>query len=140
MNPIQNHGIYQEIQAERDRQEQLRDEGKFDHTCADPLNEAGRYVVLGEEIGEIAEAILEGDMANLREELIQAAAVVVAWIEGIDWKGEGHYCEVGRTAAHCETCEWAFQSSRPGDLAAAVHLHENGIGRDGRQKTARADR
>lgn len=43
--------------------------------------------ILGEEIGEAYRAILEdrfGDGGNLREELVQAAAVIAAWIECID--------------------------------------------------------
>lgn len=42
--------------------------------------------ILGEEFGESAKAILE--RSNLREELVQVAAVAVAWIEAID-SGEG---------------------------------------------------
>lgn len=41
-------------------------------------------VVLGEEYGEVCRAILEGQGANLREELIQVAAVAVAWVEQLD--------------------------------------------------------
>jgi hypothetical protein len=51
-----------EIQAERDRQNDLKDAGKFQHTCADPgigtgLSEIlqdclANYTVLGEEFGE----------------------------------------------------------------------------------------
>lgn len=33
---------------------------------------------------EVAEAFAESDPARLREELVQIAAVAVAWIEGID--------------------------------------------------------
>ncbi len=43
-----------------------------------------RTLVLGEEFGEVCRAVLEGDEANLREELIQVAAVAVAWVEAID--------------------------------------------------------
>ena len=37
--------------------------------------------ILTEEIGEAAHAILERDEVNLTEELIQAAAVIVSWLE-----------------------------------------------------------
>ncbi|MGC4190710.1 MAG: hypothetical protein QM589_06055 [Thermomicrobiales bacterium] len=43
--------------------------------------------ILGEEIGEVNRAMVEdhfGDGGNLREELVQTAAVVAAWIECID--------------------------------------------------------
>lgn len=43
------------------------------------------YTILGEEVGEVAMAILEGDdIENLRTELIQVAAVCVAIIEDLD--------------------------------------------------------
>lgn len=38
--------------------------------------------ILGEEIGEVSRAILERDDANLTVELVQCAAVIVAWLEG----------------------------------------------------------
>lgn len=44
-------------------------------------------LVLGEEYGEVRTAILHdifGGEGNLREELVQVAAVAVAWIEKID--------------------------------------------------------
>ena len=46
-----------------------------DHTYA---------AVLGEEFGEVCKAWLERDVSGLREELIQVAAVALAWIEEID--------------------------------------------------------
>jgi NTP pyrophosphatase (non-canonical NTP hydrolase) len=72
--------VFEEIDSERDRQDvkwgglpgvQRRD----DHTYA---------AVLGEEFGEVCKAWLERDTAALREELIQTAAVAVAWIEELD--------------------------------------------------------
>ncbi len=39
--------------------------------------------ILGEEVGEVSKAILEGD-ENLRQELIQVAAVAIQFIECID--------------------------------------------------------
>lgn len=50
-------------------------ERRDDHTYA---------AVLGEEFGECCKAWLERDVAALRVELIQTAAVAVAWIEEID--------------------------------------------------------
>jgi NTP pyrophosphatase (non-canonical NTP hydrolase) len=45
--------------------------------------------ILGEEVGEVANAILEGTfsdapLAHVRDELVQVAAVAVAWVEAID--------------------------------------------------------
>lgn len=67
------------VSAERDRQDvkwggipglERRDE----HTYA---------AVLGEEVGEACKAWLERDLESLREELVQVAAVAVAWLEEI---------------------------------------------------------
>lgn len=49
-----------------------------DHTYA---------AVLGEEFGECCKAWLERDTAQLRVELIQTAAVALAWIEELDNTG-----------------------------------------------------
>jgi hypothetical protein len=86
------------VGRERERQEQIgrrkRDEGIDWRSCADPDMAGGdgtRYLVLGEEVGEVANAVLEAgygnsasDDAHLREELVQVAAVAVAWVEAID--------------------------------------------------------
>jgi hypothetical protein len=42
-----------------------------------------KAVVLGEECGEVQRAVLEKDSDNLRTELIQVAAVAVAWLEAL---------------------------------------------------------
>lgn len=44
---------------------------------ADPV----KSMVLQEECGEVARAVLEGDREGLRNELTQVAAVAVAWLE-----------------------------------------------------------
>ena len=56
----------------------------------------GYSTILGEEVGEVCRAILEyrfgnGPLHNIRLELIQVAAVAVAFVECLDrgkWKGE----------------------------------------------------
>lgn len=94
------HGILVEVGAERERQERLRESGKFLHTCASRDFEAfthfGRAAVLGEEFGEVCRAVLDvekiaegrhhDDLAKtkLRAELIQVAAVAVAYVEALD--------------------------------------------------------
>ena len=87
--------IYEEIDTERLRQERLKSEGRFDFTCANIPSHALALSVLVEEVGEAARALMgqEGfvrDGGDLRKELIQIAAVTVAWIEKVDAeKGAG---------------------------------------------------
>lgn len=82
--------VFDAVRKERVRQEQLRREGRFAFTCADrfiegkPVLPAAKLVVLVEEVGEVARAICDGDDANLREELVQVAAVCVAWLEALE--------------------------------------------------------
>jgi NTP pyrophosphatase (non-canonical NTP hydrolase) len=42
-----------------------------------------RLAILIEEVGEVATAIQNGDIENLKEELIQVASVCVRWLEHI---------------------------------------------------------
>jgi hypothetical protein len=42
------------------------------------------YTILGEEHGEVAKDVLERNGGGLREELVQVAAVAVAWLEALD--------------------------------------------------------
>lgn len=80
-----------EIYMERIRQEQLRIEGRFKHTCAaNELTNPEKLAILGEEFGEACRAVVElGNLCNdkhkvnLRKELVQIAAVCVAWIESL---------------------------------------------------------
>lgn len=80
------------INEERRRQDELKAKGVFRFTCADDgLEPTEKLAVLMEEVGEVANAVLQleglntrGDRAReVRKELIQAAAVCVAWIESI---------------------------------------------------------
>ncbi len=99
--------VLDEVLAERLRQEQLRAAGKFLWTCADPTKpNSEKLAVLSEEFGEVAREVTElviardkfdargsavevfntlhgKAMANLRKELIQVAAVAVAWAEAL---------------------------------------------------------
>ena len=90
--------ILEEISDERARQERLRADGKFTHTAASAndanFSDGWRLAVLVEEVGEAAEAAIEraGFIGkpkgnDLRAELIQVAAVCVAWIERLDKGG-----------------------------------------------------
>lgn len=72
-----------EIQFERDRQDEKWGDqsGNRDDTWV---------AILTEEVGEAAKEVLETGAlnGNLRKELIQCAAVCVAWIEALDKRGE----------------------------------------------------
>lgn len=88
---MNNLYILQEVRKERIRQEQIsaekREHGIEWRSCADLEMEGGddrRVVVLLEEVGEVAKAVLEHDLDNYREEAIQVAAVAVAIVESID--------------------------------------------------------
>lgn len=79
------------IAAERLRQERLKAAGRFKFTPADlGLSDPERLAVLAEEFGEVAREVAERvagkttDFAKLRAELVQVAAVAVAWVEFID--------------------------------------------------------
>ncbi len=72
--------ILSDVSAERLRQDEKWGgvpglERRDDHTYA---------AVLGEEYGEVCQAWLQRDTLALREELVQTAAVAVAWIEELD--------------------------------------------------------
>jgi NTP pyrophosphatase (non-canonical NTP hydrolase) len=76
-----------EIAAERDRQ---RDKWRGPHRwgqgdCSSrAVTPIVKVAVLGEEYGEVARAVLEHDDAALRRELVQVAAVAVAWLESFE--------------------------------------------------------
>jgi hypothetical protein len=103
-------GILQDVSHERERQEFLRKSGKFTFTCAstDPsVTHEEKLAVLAEEFGEVSKEVVEHIIAvrkharmsvpeaipdyketiycdKIRKELIQVAAVCVAWIEALD--------------------------------------------------------
>lgn len=97
---LESFKVIEEVYKERGRQEDLRKAGKFAWTCADPTqSNARKLAVLAEEFGEVArevtEEIISGDKKdpdgripilkqNIRKELIQVAAVCVAWVEALD--------------------------------------------------------
>jgi len=100
-----------EVSEERTRQETLKEQGKFVFTCADKgLSEAEKLAVLAEEFGEVSKEtveliinlakVMKFRMTNdarsgaieeaikeykvkARKELIQVAAVAVAWVEAL---------------------------------------------------------
>jgi hypothetical protein len=70
------------IHDERARQEQLYGDGTLEWIASRPdcPNEL-RLAALMEEVGEVARAYHDGK--DLQTELVQVAAVAVAWLEGI---------------------------------------------------------
>lgn len=80
---IKRFRVLVDVSNERRRQEQLVEDGKFPWTCANLLApDAYKLAVLVEEVGEVATALVV-DQSNLRLELIQVAAVAVAWAEAL---------------------------------------------------------
>jgi hypothetical protein len=78
--------IYTLIDAERERQRAKwagsHEWGAGD--CSSPdVAPIVRAAVLSEECGEVARAVLDQDDGALRAELVQVAAVAVAWLEGM---------------------------------------------------------
>lgn len=81
--------IFRKIVAERARQEEIH--GGNSILGKDPL-EFENFAVLGEEVGEVGRALLEVNYSawhkapreKLKEELVQAAAVIVAWLEALE--------------------------------------------------------
>lgn len=77
---------YDAIRLERTRQA-VKWSGPHDWgagDCSSPeVPEPVKMAVLAEEVGEVARAMLDGKPEDLRRELIQVAAVAVAWVEGM---------------------------------------------------------
>lgn len=71
--------ILHEISAERRHQDAKW--GSQRH-----LDDTYWATILGEEFGEACQDALEANPVGLREELIQVAAVAVAWIEALDYR------------------------------------------------------
>jgi hypothetical protein len=77
--------IYAAIDAERERQARLWNR-EHDHGYGDCSSDGVpwpvKVVVLTEEVGEVARVALDG-ATNLREEIVQVAAVAVAMLESL---------------------------------------------------------
>lgn len=82
--------VFEAIELERYRQNKKWRRGQNEWKS----HPQRKYLVLAEEVGEVAEALLNIDKENLRDELIQVAAVAVAWLESFDsdpesWDADG---------------------------------------------------
>lgn len=76
--------IIDEIYAERDRQDLKFGWIGSPGSILPGYDEYAKSAVLGEEFGEVCRAVIEasfGNPSNLEDELIQVAAVAVAWLE-----------------------------------------------------------
>lgn len=84
---MQTDHIYEAIQSERKRQnEKFRElhQGGYGVHVPGSMLDSERLAILTEEVGEVARAINdeEGDR-GIKRELIQVAAVAVAWLEAL---------------------------------------------------------
>lgn len=86
--------VLRDVIAERNRQEDLKAAGKFPATCADnTISDETKCCVLTKENGEVARVLCErasgragGTDDKLYEELVQVAAVAIAWCEALQLK------------------------------------------------------
>lgn len=91
---LRDNGLI-DIRKERERQFRLKAQGRFTHT-PDEVSLLRSYLMLAEELGEVAEAIqgyygyIEDKfiLDDIRKELIQVAAIALAIVEGIDYGDE----------------------------------------------------
>lgn len=83
--------VQRDVEAERERQTALIRRGIIPFDCADPnVREGLKLGVLGEEFGEVCKALNESEpAAQLYAELVQTAAVAMAWAESIAHGMEG---------------------------------------------------
>lgn len=78
--------IYKLIDTERERQAEKWDLAHawgYGDCSSDDVPLIVKVAVLSEESGEVARAVLDRDDAKLRAELVQVAAVAVAWLESL---------------------------------------------------------
>jgi len=88
---IDRERIFQLINAERARQAQKWGQGDCSSLAVDPLVKSA---VLTEEVGEVARALLDREpAAQLITELVQVAAVAVAWLESLNVETYPHLFE-----------------------------------------------
>jgi len=80
-----------EVQSEILRAVRLKSEGRFQYVIADPIPAMWKNAMLMEETGEVSREVLalegivqeKGDLAALRKELIQVAALATFWADSI---------------------------------------------------------
>lgn len=84
---MRREDVFKLITAERDRQSDRwsAPHGWGQGDCSSPdVEPIVKVAVLTEEAGEVARAVLDSTDGDLRTELVQVAAVAVAWLEGME--------------------------------------------------------
>jgi len=77
--------IHDDIFTEMNRQAELKKMGKFKYILSDSeMSDTERMTSTLEEVGEVARAVNDNDIANKREELVQVIACCWQWIRHID--------------------------------------------------------
>ena len=87
--------VVMDVVKERMRQDELKNAGRFKFTCADDgLLDTERLAILVEEVGEASRAVLNAQRLvddkmvfaelELKKELVQVAAIAVAWLEYLE--------------------------------------------------------
>lgn len=77
LNMTKMRRVFTRIEVERERQHL-----KFNNQSH--LPPTAWAVILGEEYGEVCKEVCEGDAKKLKAELVQVAAVAVAWLESME--------------------------------------------------------
>lgn len=88
MLPQMTSQVAADIDRELQRQIALKESGRFTFTCQE-MPDLDNLSILVEELGEVAQAVEGGDVASLREELVQLAAVASGWVKRIDTERSG---------------------------------------------------
>jgi hypothetical protein len=74
--------VLDRVSAERDRQDNLAAAGRWGGATIATVDDGRRLAVLVEEVGEVARALQDG--TDPAVELVQVAAVAVAWLEALE--------------------------------------------------------
>jgi NTP pyrophosphatase (non-canonical NTP hydrolase) len=76
------------IRREILRQLDLQQAGKFQHVAFDVgCSNETRLAMLVEEIGEVARALQDNNWKNLKEEIVQVAAIATSWVARLEENG-----------------------------------------------------
>jgi NTP pyrophosphatase (non-canonical NTP hydrolase) len=76
------------IRREILRQLDLQQAGKFKHIAFDVgCSNETRLAMLMEELGEVARGLQNNDWRNLKEELVQVAAIATSWVARLEQNG-----------------------------------------------------
>lgn len=97
------------------------DHAKAEVDCAAKLGCLSWSAIAPEEFCEAIEAAASGDPGTLRTELVQCAAVFVAWIDALDRRGRSEQEHIEAAARSCRNCpECRQERPCPACLAGGV--------------------